>query len=441
MYKSTQTVKEVVSATDKTSGAGKSCHRFYDRSAKSYVFCLETPLSKLILPPDGASLALQSPYLLFQLLIPHNRQLSLIFKILDCSGHKKRILFTTASIEHMVNSQNAKMHLNKIKKNVWLNLCFDLVAIVDYCFPASNFKQLISIEVTSFCKLRKIVSLSHPVWDPTCMEGLPLPRNIEFPLGVEFFNQNYGQYNIEDSLSADKIPTVQDRLPMQTDSIRHEPRTASPLERDVTSKLSLIRTNNSAPSRRIYLTSQRQPKHPSMSPLTTPKLANHPKTFKVNTRKIIKPNLPPRPDSGISTNPSTISHLPAEVSLKLPNTSIDQISKVSSGIPTPSSNNYRCNTEQSNIYSKFETFVPDSPRESVEETITEMIEADNEPAVFDSPYVRKPDVNYLPRPSYYEEAMKNIMQHRPFTPPFQDLDGLNRLELGKGAGIERFKVV
>jgi hypothetical protein len=77
----------------------------------------------------------------------------------------------------------------------------------------------------------------------------------------------------------------------------------------------------------------------------------------------------------------------------------------------------------------------------VEETISEMIEADNEPAVFDSPYVRKPDVNCLPRPSYYEEAMKNIMQHRPFTPPFQDLDGLNRLELGKVAGIERFKVV
>ena len=45
-----------------------------------------------------------------------------------------------------------------------------------------------------------------------------------------------------------------------------------------------------------------------------------------------------------------------------------------------------------------------------------------------TPYVRKPDANCLPRPSYYEDAMKTIMQHRPFTPPFQGLDATSRID-------------
>lgn len=423
MYKSTQTVKEVVSATDKTSRVGKSCHRFYDRSAKSYVFSLETPLSKLVFPLDGGSLKLLSPYLLFQLLIPQSRQLNLIFKILDSKGHQKRILFTTANIEQMVNPQNARIHLKKIKKNVWLNLCFDMVGIVDYCFPASNFMEVASLEITSFCKLRKVVSLSHPVWDPSCMEGLPLPKCIEFTLGVEFFNHNYGQFNLEDSMSADKLPHVQDRLPMQTEDIRQEPRTASPFERGITSKYSFVRTNNSAPSRRICLTSNCITKHPPI----TPNLGNPPQSFKINTRKILRP---PRPISNTSTKPSTISHIhsPQDFTLKLPiNSFTDQFHKSPIDQLTPTSKNSVSQAE-SNIYSKYETFVPDSPRESIEETITELIEADNEGAVFDSPYVRKPDANCLPRPSYYEDAMKTIMQHRPFTPPFQGLDATSRID-------------
>lgn len=425
MYNSTQTVKEVISATDKTSGICKSCHRFYDRSSKSYVFSLETPLSKLEILPDTGSLKLLAPYLLFQLLIPHNRQLNIIFKILDSSGHKKRILFTTARIEQMVNSQYAKIHLNKVKKNVWMNLCFDLKGIVDYCFTAYKFTEVINLEVTSFCKLRKIVSLRHPVWDPSCMDGLPLPKNIEFPLGVEFFNLNYGQFNVEDSLSADKLPNIQDRLHMQTDNIRQESRTASPLEREVTSKLSLIRSNNSAPSRRIYTISRRNNKTPSLSPISTPKLVTQATTFKINAQKILKPSLPLR-----LTKPSTISHLPnpQDYSFKLPhNSSTGQLHKSPLDLLTPTSINSRLQTEY-NIYSKFETFVPDSLRESIEETITELIEADHEGLAFDSPYVRKPDVNYLPRPSYYEEAMKTIMQYRPFTPPFQDLDPRKSIE-------------
>jgi hypothetical protein len=437
MFRSSgQSAFEVLSASDTSFKSMKATNRIFDKACKSYVLCLETPVSKLCLPSnENDNLRLASPYLLLQVLVPPKRNFSIELRISDSTGGKKRMMFSTTCREQTVNLLSARLSIEKVKRNIWLNLCINLLDYMNACFPNTSFRTLDKIEITSFCKLRKIVSLRNPIWTPNCFEGSELSKSLDFHIGVDYINQNLSPFSEDDVSLSDDKPNLGERLPMKTtlislrdkeEPVRVEPRTASPQRARYASSVSPFqRHNNSAPSRRNV--QNIKAKIANLSPVN--KRANN--TLRVSVR----------PGSRARTNTlPPIDLLDARLELAKDMKPDDNpllrtiTSFASSGdkdIPPNTMNltlipkHSRVCSETVNIYSKYENFQPDSPRSEIEEDlISEIIEASQnfEVTILDSPFVKKPEDPQLPKPSFYEDAMKTVTQHRPFTPPFRGID-------------------
>lgn len=434
-----QSAFEVLSASDTSFKSMKATNRFFDKTCKSYAFSLETPVSKLCLPSnENDNLKLSSPYLLLQVLVPPKRSFSIELRISDSTGGKKRIVFSTSCREETVNLLSARLSIEKVKRNIWLNLCINLLGYMNACFPSTCFRTLDKIEITSFCKLRKIVSLRNPIWTPNCFEGSELCKNLDFPIGVDYINQNLSPFSEDDVSLSDDKPNLGERLPMKTtlisirdreEPVRVEPRTASPHRARYASSVSpLQRHNNSAPSRRNFQNTKS--KIVNLSPVS--KRANKTQRDSVRPSSRARTNtLPPidllearlqlANNSKPNDNPllRTITSFASSSNKEIPFNPMNF---------TSIAKHARICSETVNIYSKYENFQPDSPRSEIEEDlISEIIEASQnfEAPVFDSPFIKKPENPQLPKPSFYEDAMKTVTQHRPFTPPFRGIESHN----------------
>jgi len=103
----------------------------------------------------------------------------------------------------MVISTHCMVPLNYLKRGIWLNLSLD---IAKYFY--TNYKgtyTIDSIAVLSHCKLRRIFMMNRPidkienngVNEKECLEKLP--KSVEYPVGVNYFNQLYSPDGIIES--------------------------------------------------------------------------------------------------------------------------------------------------------------------------------------------------------------------------------------------------
>ena len=142
---------------------------------------------------------LLQPFLCFQLFIPKNKKtatkFSFVVSIMDKDGTKRRLDFSTSFSDVKSSPLHAQLPLSILKRGMWFTLCVDLQDIIENTFK-TEFKSIDTIKIGADCRIRNVFTLKVPPvdttkdeelygWKPRYSEYENIPRNLDFPIGVQ----------------------------------------------------------------------------------------------------------------------------------------------------------------------------------------------------------------------------------------------------------------
>lgn len=149
---------------------GSGIRKVYDRDVKSYVYSLEgtAATTKMQIPKDPKlNLTLVQRFLVLQLFVAKGQELSLEIGVTDVGNSKRRLNFSTAVRELSITPLHAKIPFTILQRAVWLNCCFDMVAIVGDLWRGQTYHSIDSITVSANCRLRRVFTMKLPPHDTT----------------------------------------------------------------------------------------------------------------------------------------------------------------------------------------------------------------------------------------------------------------------------------
>jgi hypothetical protein len=166
--------------------------KVYDRNIKGYMISLDKESnSTSIRCPEKQrySLGITQPLLVFQMISAPSKSFSLEIVIVDQSNQRRRLHFSTNFKSLDCNGLHCRIPYDS-EKDIWMNLVFDLVDIVDQAFKNTvQFQSLESFTIHPVCRLRKIFTMQrkaiidkNSVFIPVC---------FDFPPGVDRVNVVY----------------------------------------------------------------------------------------------------------------------------------------------------------------------------------------------------------------------------------------------------------
>ncbi|CAG9327864.1 unnamed protein product [Blepharisma stoltei] len=418
---------EILNPKDKNLKLGKSYQPFYDQSAKSYIFSLETHLSKIAFPSnDIDKLGLLQQYLVMQVFIPGSHNFSFELRITDRANAKRRILFTTACKDLTVNPLNARIPTD-IQKNKWINLCVDIESFVNLCFGNAGHRSLDGLTIFAYCKLRNVFTIRSPIFDAESKATgyEPLPKHLEFMTNVDFQNLLLTSERIPKKIDGKNITTTEPFISGNISMGKLGNRTASPWNRS-SIITPLVRPHKSAPLSRKNINLPPRPQKlgtcgvtPRAKKLSVGEFEVPDNSLKSQIRiRTGKTVTPPKPKSLISSGGNTPRKPPLELKPPKP-------------IEKP---------VEINLYSKFQSHGKknEEGEEVEEEILTESIEYDGKedgsltktpnkmPLSFNGKSETETREINLPKPFYFEKGMWDALQHRQFSPPLVEEDNSDR---------------
>lgn len=100
-------------------------------------------------------------YLTFQVNVPDGKDIAVELIMTDKGNSKRRLVISTTVRENSMTPLHAKLNLGLIKRQIWLNLCFDMVSLIEDTFTRQTFNSLDSISLSGTCKLRRIFTMRN----------------------------------------------------------------------------------------------------------------------------------------------------------------------------------------------------------------------------------------------------------------------------------------
>ncbi|KFP87775.1 Uncharacterized protein C3orf67, partial [Acanthisitta chloris] len=179
---------EIFSAQGKNPGAKwkilgtpSAIWKEYDKELKGFVFILEgnSQINKMQLPKETRqTLGLIQQFLTLQIFVPLGKGFSTELLITDLGNIKRRLYLSTVHKELSVTPLHAKIPLLMIKRQIWCNMCIDLVAFTSELFRGAVFQSLDGIIISANCKLRKIFTLKSKPQDTAKEDGMCIVPSI-----------------------------------------------------------------------------------------------------------------------------------------------------------------------------------------------------------------------------------------------------------------------
>lgn len=102
-----------------------------------------------------------------QVYIRSGKDFSVELAMTDGSNSKRRLVMSTSIREMSISPLHSKLSLSLVKRDSWLNLCFDLVSLLSDVFLRQTFKSLDCIVVSGNCKIRRIFTMRNRPPDTT----------------------------------------------------------------------------------------------------------------------------------------------------------------------------------------------------------------------------------------------------------------------------------
>ena len=184
--------------------------KIYDKEVKSFVFDLDG-LTKMQVPKDErGTLGLTQGFLALQVKIPPSKGFSVEIAVLDTTQKRRRIVCNSGNKETVATAMHARIPMGPIKRNVWLNLCFDVRDMTSRLWPGTEFQSVELISVGAACKLRRVATMrgavadsteddvrlncDRTIWQSTPIEDVP--KSWHFLPGVPFVNQIFHMHKL-----------------------------------------------------------------------------------------------------------------------------------------------------------------------------------------------------------------------------------------------------
>uniref|UniRef100_A0A3P8XDC6 CFA20 domain-containing protein n=1 Tax=Esox lucius TaxID=8010 RepID=A0A3P8XDC6_ESOLU len=163
------TVVEIFSAQGKDpvakwklSGGQSAINKMFDKEVKGFVYSLNGSgqTIKMQMPKHSKmSLGLVQRFLVLQVNVSQSKDFSTELVITDVGHLKRRLYLSTIHKEFSATPLHAKIPFVGLKRNVWCNMCIDLVSFTGELFKGAGFLSLDGITVTASCKLRRIFTM------------------------------------------------------------------------------------------------------------------------------------------------------------------------------------------------------------------------------------------------------------------------------------------
>ncbi|KAK6473959.1 hypothetical protein HHUSO_G26085 [Huso huso] len=186
----------------KLCGSQSSICKDFDKEVKSFVYVLEgsSQTNRMQLPKDSKmALGLIQRYLILQTFVPLGKDFSTELMITDLGNIKRRLYLSTIHKELSATPLHAKVPLSSIKRNIWCNICIDLVSFTSEIFKGTAFLSLDGIIVSASCKLRKVFTMKlqpqdtadeYDPYNPPANGPIDLiPRSCQFTTDVPHVTQ------------------------------------------------------------------------------------------------------------------------------------------------------------------------------------------------------------------------------------------------------------
>nr|XP_046166722.1 uncharacterized protein C3orf67 homolog isoform X3 [Oncorhynchus gorbuscha] len=178
----------------KLCGGKSAINKEFDKEVKSFVYSLEgsSQAIKMQMPKDGKmSLGLVQRFLVLQVNVSQCKDFSTELVITDLGHMKRRLYLSTVHKEFSATPLHARIPFG-LKRNVWCNMCIDLVSFTSELFKGAGFLSLDGITVSASCKLRRIFTMkTEPAGasDGDLYIGVngpmdSIPRSCQFPPDV-----------------------------------------------------------------------------------------------------------------------------------------------------------------------------------------------------------------------------------------------------------------
>ena len=81
-------------------------------------------------------------FLVLQVYVPLSKDFAVELVMTDINNSKRRLMLSTSFKDLSSTPLHAKLPLNILRRDMWLNLCFDLRSFINEMFPNQTFKSL-----------------------------------------------------------------------------------------------------------------------------------------------------------------------------------------------------------------------------------------------------------------------------------------------------------
>ncbi|EGR33031.1 hypothetical protein IMG5_063170 [Ichthyophthirius multifiliis] len=169
---------------------------------------------------DKIDLCLIQQFLVLQIYLPFSSPWSLEIVIADTSKTKRRINLVSALNKIEKKFFHVKVPNDIIKHGTWMNLSIDVNSFMEV-WKGQTFRSIDSVIIGSHCKLRRIFTMRSPLFEYGeeenqlsqqyyCSQLLEdVPKNINFPPGIQYINQIINYQKIEENVDQRLIENSQ----------------------------------------------------------------------------------------------------------------------------------------------------------------------------------------------------------------------------------------
>ena len=139
--------------------------KIYNKLINSYIYTLDST-SKMQIPKNqNISLGIIQGFIIFQIYLFSQKNISIEISFSDTLNIKHRIIFSSNIKELNINYFSSIIPIIEIPIEKWINLSIDLLSFINVFFQNLTFKSIDNITLSAYCNIRRIFTMNNKIYD------------------------------------------------------------------------------------------------------------------------------------------------------------------------------------------------------------------------------------------------------------------------------------
>ncbi len=139
--------------------------KIFNKLINSYIYTLDST-SKMQIPKNqNISLGIIQGFIIFQIYLFSQKNISIEISFSDTQNIKHRIIFSSNIKELNSNYFSTIIPIIDIPIEKWINLSIDLLSFINVFFQNLTFKSIDNIILSAYCNIRRIFTMNNKIYD------------------------------------------------------------------------------------------------------------------------------------------------------------------------------------------------------------------------------------------------------------------------------------